>query len=440
MEYFLVGIKGSGMASLAQILLDLNYKVSGSDIEQHIFTQDVLEKRDVPIYSFNAQNIKEGMIIVKGNSFDENHPEIKEAKRLDLKIYTYVEMLQKIIGEYYSICIAGTHGKTTTTGLVETILAGKEKTGFLIGDGNGQLSSDAINFVVESCEYKDNFLNYYPNIALINNIELDHVDYFDSLEQYILSFKKFAQQSKDYVVLNGDDNNCMKIERENNYYYFGLSDNNCFQAKNIVYDENGVEFDLYSSYFTGEKEFCYRFKLKLYGAHMLMNALAAITIYSLKNIDSDFEYMEKALNSFEGVSRRFEIKEEKTNVFVDDYAHHPTAIKLMIDTVKQKYPNKKVIAFFKPDRYSRIYEFGKEIAQALSKADEVYLFEFPSTSAKEVGIDIDMNYVLQYLDKGKIIEENQESINHFKGYQDSIFLLMSSKNVYDFEEKLIKSI
>ena len=440
MKYFFVGIKGSGMASLALILHDLGQTISGSDIEQHIFTQDDLETRGISIYAFSKDNIKEDMIVVKGNSFKDDHVEIIRAKELGLTIYTYVEMLQKLIEEHYAICIAGTHGKTTTTGLVETILTGKESTGYLIGDGHGRLSSDALNFVVESCEYQDNYHNYFPNIALINNIELDHVDYFHSLEQYIESFAKFASQAKDYVVLNGDDDNCLKIERENNYYYFGLKDHNNFQAKNIEFSEEGISFDLYSDFCCDEKKFCYHFNLNFYGEHMLMNALAAISIYALKQIDSDFVYMEKQLNSFAGVARRFEIIEKDTNVFVDDYAHHPTAINLMIDTVKQKYPTKKVIAFFKPDRYSRIYEFGKEIANALSRADEAYLFEFPTTSAKEPGIDIDMTYVLQYLAGGKIIEEDESSLKLFKGYQNCIFLFMSSKNVYDFEQELIKSI
>ncbi|MDL2211792.1 Mur ligase domain-containing protein [Erysipelotrichaceae bacterium OttesenSCG-928-M19] len=440
MKFFLVGIKGSGMASLAQILLDFNHEVSGSDIEQHIFTQDILEKRQISIYPFDENNIKEDMIIVKGNSFDDEHPEIKAAHRLGLKIYSYVEMLRLLIADYYSICIAGTHGKTTTTGLVKTILEGKEATGYLIGDGHGEMNPQALNFVVESCEYKDNYLNYFPDVALINNIELDHVDYFKSLEQYIASFDKFAKQSKQYVVINGDDSNCQKLTKTEKNYYFGLEDHNNFQAKNILYSQNGIEFDLYSDFYQDSKEYCYHFKLNLFGQHMLYNSLAAIAIYSLKKIDSDFSYMEAMLNKFQGVARRFEEIKQGSNIFIDDYAHHPTAIDLMIDTVKQKYPNKKIVAFFKPDRYSRIYEFGQEIAKALQKADEVYLFEFPSTSQKEEGIDIDMSYVLQYLEKGKIINEDLMSARLFIDYQDTVFLMMSSKNVYDFRELLIANL
>lgn len=439
-KYYFIGIKGSGMASLANILLDQGNEVLGSDIEQHIFTEDRLRKRGVEILPYDANNLKEGMIVIKGNSFDEDFEEVKAARALNLELYTYVEMLSKLINELYSVGVSGTHGKTTTTGLVSSILQGSEATGFLIGDGHGELDKDSKNFIVESCEYQDNFLNYTPDIALINNIEMDHVDYFHSQQQYIDSFARFAHNAKKYVVLNGDDQNILKIPKQDNFYYFGENDNNNFQAKNVKYTQDGIEFDFYTDYLQDQKQFVYTFKLKFYGHHMLMNSLAAIAIFMLKTQSTDYALMQDHLNSYEGVDRRFAIIEDGSNVFVDDYAHHPTAINLMIETVKQKYPDKKVVAFFKPDRYSRIFEFGEEIAKALDKADEAYLFEFPETSAKEEGIDIDMTYVLDKMKQGKIIDESDASIALFKGYENTIFLFMSSKNVYDFRDRLIESL
>jgi len=438
--YYFIGIKGSGMSALANILLDQGHRVLGSDIDQHIFTQDKLEMRGVEIFSYHPDNIKDDYIVVVGNSFDKSHVEVEKAKALNLETYKYVEMLALLIDQSYSVGIAGTHGKTTTTGLVSTILKGQGKTGFLIGDGHGLLESDAINFVVECCEYQDNYLNYYPNIVLINNIELDHVDYFKSMEQYIQSFINFASHAKDYVVLNGDDVNVQLIPRQDNYYYFGLNENNDFVAKNVSYHEKGITFDLYTRYQHSTLTYAYTFNLNFYGAHMLMNALAAITIYVLRSKDLDYEKMATYLNDYQGVARRFDIIEVNDNVFIDDYAHHPTAINLMIETVRQKYPDKKLISIFKPDRYSRIYEFGKEIALALNKSDEAYLFEFPSTSVKEEGIDIDMNYVLKDMKQGEIIAEDQSSIDRFKNYHNCVFLFMSSKNVYDYREALIQSL
>lgn len=435
MDYFFVGIKGSGMASLASIIKSHNHNVSGSDIEQHIFTQDILDAHDIKYYPFDKNNITQNQIIIKGNSFDNQHPEIKKALELGLEVKTYLELVNDLMQDYYTICIAGTHGKTTTTGMVECVFNQKEKTGFLIGDGHGYLEKDAFNFIVESCEYQDNFLKFHPQVVLINNIELDHVDYFHSLEQYIDSFKKFALQASDFVVLNGDDKNILEIEKQANFHYFGLEDHNEFQAKNINFNQEGVVFDLYV-----KNDFKYHFKLNLFGEHMLMNALACISIYCLKTNDYDYQYLEERLNDFKGVSRRFEIVEQDSNIFIDDYAHHPTAIKLMIETTRQKYPDKKVVAFFKPDRYSRIAQFKQEIIEALNTADEVYLFDFPLTSKKEEGIEIKMSDLLPGLDNGYLIDESMESIKRFKDYENTSFLLMSSKNVYDFKEDLRKSL
>ncbi|WP_423364273.1 UDP-N-acetylmuramate--L-alanine ligase [Mycoplasma sp. P36-A1] len=436
-HYYFIGIKGSGMASLANILLDLGYEVSGSDIDQHIFLEDRLRARGVEILPFSEDNLKDGMIVIKGNAFDNDFSEVKKAKEMNLEMHTYMEMLQKLINEYYSVSIAGTHGKTTTTGLVSSILSANGSTGYLIGDGHGEITKDSENFVVESCEYKDNFLNYTPDIALINNIELDHVDYFHSMKQYIDSFAQFASQAKKYVVLNGDDKNVLEIPKKDNYYYFGENDNNNFQAKNVVLNQQGIKFDLYTDYKRANKEYVYTFNLNLFGHHMMSNALAAIAIYVLRTDEQDYKKMEEQLNLYKGVARRFDVIEQNTNIFVDDYAHHPTAIKLMIETVKIRYPFKRVISFFKPDRYSRIYQFGDEIAKALDLSDEAYLFEFPSTSAKEEGIDINMNYVLEKMNKGVIIDESKDSVERFKDYRNCIFLFMSSKNVYDFRDQVI---
>lgn len=440
MNYFMIGIKGSGMASLAQILLDQGHTVSGSDIDDYIFTQDALIKRNVEISSFNKNNIKKGSVIIYGNSFDFNHVEMLVARTLNLEMYRYTEMLSKIIKDNYTICVAGTHGKTTTTGLVNTLFNGFAPTGYLIGDGHGHLESDMKYFIVESCEYQDNYLNYYPKVAIINNIELDHVDYFKTYEQYINSFANFTTHASDYVILNGNDENVLKINKRDNFYYFGTNNNCDFQATNIEFTSRGVTFNLCSNYNRINKVEVYKFDLHLFGHHMLLNCLASIATLVITQGIEDYPKIEKQLNGFTGVSRRFDIVEKGSNVFVDDYAHHPTAIKLMIDTVRQKYPEKKVIAFFKPDRYSRVDTFKLDIAHTLELADEVFLFDFPHTSVKEDGHDITIQNVLDLMNKGTIIDELVFDVSYFKNRENCVFLMMSSKNVYNFREKLISCV
>ncbi|MGL4382978.1 MAG: UDP-N-acetylmuramate--L-alanine ligase, partial [Bacilli bacterium] len=419
-------------------LKDQGHQVSGSDITNHIFTEDILRQQGISIYPFAQNNIKEDMVVVIGNSFADDHIEVVQAQKLGLKCYRYYEMLALLIQEHQSVCITGTHGKTTCTGLVYTVLNEFTPSGFLIGDGHGHLSKDATNFVVEACEYKDHFLNYYPQYALVNNMELDHVDYFKDLDQYKASFESFISNVSKQVALNGDDENIMSLKPQSHFIYFGLKEHNQVQAQNYRYTAEGLEFDLYLSLEQQPKLFYKHFKLPFYGQHMLMNTLATISVYLMMEQTYDFDKLEAALKTFKGVARRFEIKEGiNGNVFIDDYAHHPTAISLMIDSTRQKYPDKKIIAFFKPDRYSRIYEFGQEIGTALQKADEVYLFEFPKTTLKEEGIDITMEYVVQFLKQSHIINEDEESALAFKDYTNCIFLMMSSKNVYDFRDLVI---
>lgn len=198
--YYFIGIKGSGMASLATILYDLGYEVAGSDIDKYIFIEDELRKRNIPIYSFDKKNIQDGYHVIIGNAFNETNEEVKAAKENPNVItHTYYDFLGHLMEKYVSIGIAGTHGKTTTTGMAYHLFKEFDKTSVLIGDGTGHAIKDSKYFIAETCEYQDHFLHYYPNYAVINNIELDHVDYFPNIESYTASFEKFANQVKDTV-------------------------------------------------------------------------------------------------------------------------------------------------------------------------------------------------------------------------------------------------
>ena len=198
--YYFIGIKGSGMAPLAEILYELGNEVCGSDIDKYIFIEEELRKRNIPIYSFDANNIKDGYTVIIGNAFNDEHVEVKAAlANPNVKCYRYFEFLGQFMEKFISISIAGTHGKTTTTGMAYHLFEDFDKTSVLIGDGTGHAVKDSKYFIAESCEFQDHFLNYYPKYAIINNIELDHVDYFKTLERYIESFEKFANQVKDTI-------------------------------------------------------------------------------------------------------------------------------------------------------------------------------------------------------------------------------------------------
>lgn len=430
MKIFLIGIKGSGMSSLAQILNDLGHDVSGSDIEQYCFTQKKLEEKKISIYKFNEiTNHEQYDEVIIGNAFNLEHVDAQKFKEKNIKITTYYNKLNELLQNKESIAIAGTNGKTTTTGLMVSSL-NNQNPNYLIGDGegNGNLNSDI--FIFEACEYKNTFWNYNQKFALINNIELDHPDFFKSIEQMIESFQKFADNSQ-ILIINGDDENCQKIEH-NKKYTFGINENNDLQANQIKYTANGIIVNLnYNNQNIGE------YLLPFFGEHMLYNSLATILTNLLLGIDIDT--IIKNISQFQGVNRRFTetiINEEDNIVLIDDYAHHPTAINLTLEAVKQKYPKHKIIVVFQPHTFSRTEAFLEEFSECFSLADDTVLVDiFGSARESQGTITIDDL-------KNKVIEKNKttlieiEEINKYQ--KNSVICMLGAGNIdVLYKEKIL---
>ncbi|MCD7948840.1 MAG: Mur ligase domain-containing protein [Erysipelotrichaceae bacterium] len=429
--YYFIGIKGSGMASLATILFDLGYEVAGSDIDKYIFIEDELRKRDIPIYSFNKDNIKDGYDVIIGNAFDDSNEEVRAAKaNPNVITHTYYDFLGQMMEDYISIGIAGTHGKTTTTGMAYHLFKDYDKTSVLIGDGTGHAVKDSKYFIAETCEYQDHFLHYYPKYAVINNIELDHVDYFKTMDQYVASFEKYANQVKDTVIIWGDDPYLPKLHYTKRVLKFGIKENNDIIAKNIINNDHGLSFDVYV-----HGDLFGHFALPFYGMHMLYDSLAVITLGYLENMDAD--YIQKRLSTFEGVKRRYTVKEVGNNIYVDDYAHHPTAIRYVIEATRSRYPGREIVAIFQPDRFSRGLRFAKEFAQSLELADYPFLVHFPENAKKEPGIDIDIYEIAQYIPRAKVIHEDEDAVKLLADHDHVVYIFMSSKDIYKLEDMVI---
>ena len=426
MKYYFIGIKGSGMSSLAMLVKDKGNDVRGSDVAEYIFTEEELKRRGIPILNFNKDNINKEDIVIIGHKFIESdNEEVIKAKE-ENKWYEYNDFISEFIKEYYSIAISGSHGKTTTTSLIMNVLNEIDDCGCLIGDGSAHIGDNSNYFVFEACEQKEHFMKYSSDIIVINNIDYDHVDYFKSENDYINAFYKFAKQAKKKVIVNGDD---LYLDKLNDVIKFGISDKNDVYAQNIVEDVKGISYDLYYN-----KAFIKRISLPFYGHHMVYNSLSAITVGLYLNLN--INVIENGLKKFKGVKRRFNELVINDCVYIDDYAHHPSEIRATIKACKQKYPSKKVIAFFRGDRYSRIYKFASEIAAALDLADSCYVLPFPSSSVKEEGIDIDETYLRLYSTKIKLIDENEMALLASKN--DCVYLFMSSKNMMDIQNKIIK--
>lgn len=432
--YYFIGIKGSGMSSLARILYDLGYEVAGSDIDKYIFVEDGLRQRGIPIYSWNPNNIKDGYDVIIGNDFHrETNEEVAAAlDNPNVKTHTYFGFLGEFMNKFISMGIAGTHGKTTTTGMAYHLFKEYKPTSVLIGDGTGFAVKDAHYFIFESDEYMDHFLSYYPDYAYINNIELDHVDYFKSQQDYDHSFEEYANHAKKAVVVWGDDKRLSKLQYNKPVYKFGLNDYNDIQARNVINSEKGLSFDVYIY-----NDLFGHFSLPLYGMHTLYNLLGVITLGYLEGMDAS--YIEERMSSFEGVKRRYTVQEIGNNIYVDDYAHHPTAIKYVLEETHIRYPHKKIVAVYQPDRFSRAKRFAKEFAEVMNLADYPFFVDFPENAHKEKGIDIDVTEITQYIPRANVIKEDLQGAQLLAEYDHVVYVFMSPKDIYKLKDLVIKA-
>ena len=422
--YHFIGIKGSGMSALACILKELGNDVQGSDIEKYVFTQEAVLKAGIEILPFNKDNIKEDMIVIVGNHFPDTHEEIVEAKKKCKNVYLYHEFLGEFMKQYTSFSICGTHGKTTTTGMLSHVLSELMPTGYLIGDSTGEMTKDAKNFVLESCEYKRHFLAYHPDYAILTNIDLDHVDYYKDIEDYKSAFEVFASQVKKCIVMFGDDENVRDLKVSTNHLYYGLNDGNDIQAKNITETKEGMKFDVYY-----KNELFGTFDLNLIGHHLLWDALGVIAICIVIGIS--YEDIARELATFSGTKRRVEVSCLGENIFVDDYAHHPTAIRVTLEAARLRYPDKKIVAIYKPDRYSRLVILIEDFIKALAIADEICIVPFNENTLKEEGYDIDEHYIADRIPNSLIVRDDDESASKLYAMGPAVYVGMSTKDVYN---------
>lgn len=428
-NYYFIGIKGTGMAALAILLSDLKHNVSGCDLNKHFFTEQPLIDRGIKIDTFENAKIPDNSVVIIGNAFLDDFPLVKEVKNnKKISSYRYHEFLGEFMKSYISLCVSGSHGKTTTTGMLASVMSEFDG-GYLIGDGTGYINQNTKYFCVEADEYRRHFLSYNPDYAIITNIDLDHVDYFKDDIDYENAYIEYSNNIKKALFIFGDDKKTRNIKPSCKHYWYGEKDNDDLQAKNVVETSSEVSFDLY---FQGK--FIYHFKLPFVGKHLLWNALGVIGIGLLEGINP--EDIEKGLRNFKGVKRRFVVEEVSNSIFIDDYAHHPTEISVTIDAARKRFPDKKLIAIFKPHRVSRVFKFADEFSSALSKADEVYLCDFTSIDDKEDGIDIDITYLQERIPGSFVIKEDDDAAQKLAKHSPAVFLFMSSKDIYPLAHKV----
>ena len=367
MKYYCIGIKGTGMSTLAQILHDLGNEVSGyDDARAYKFTEDGLVERNIPIYYDGNHEIDPDTIVTYSVAFSEDHPEMQRVKSLGLKIVKYNEVMGEVISMFKSIGVSGTHGKTTTASLVRQILELAGGCNYFIGAGDGYASQANDYFVVESDEFNRHFTAYHPTYSIITNIEAEHLECYKDIDDIRGAFEIFANQTAKLVVANGDNPETKKINYNTRVLFYGFGFHNDVIIKNLKLLEEGSRFDIYI-----KEELYGSFEVPLYGKHMVSNVCAAIIICREIGIDKDT--IHEALLNFKNAKRRFAIERVKNTVIVDDYAHHPTEIKVTLEAAKQRFPDKRIVVVFRPNTYSRTKDFKDEFIDALSVADKVYL-------------------------------------------------------------------
>jgi UDP-N-acetylmuramate--alanine ligase len=428
--YHFVGIKGSGMSALAQVLHDMEYQVQGSDYDKHFFTQVALEKSGIKILPFNKENIQPGMTIIAGNAYPDSHEEIQEAMKHGLPIIRYHRFLGDFMQNFTSVAITGAHGKTSTTGLLAHVMRGAKPTSFLIGDGTGKGDRDAQYFVFEACEYRRHFLSYFPDYAIMTNIDFDHPDYFANIEDVFSAFQEMAWQVKKGIFACGDDEQLQKIQAKVPVVFYGFGEENDFQARNIVKSTSGTTFDVFV-----RNTFYDTFSIPAFGDHNVLNSLAVIALCHYENIES--KVIQDQLETFEGVKRRFSEKKVGDQIIIDDYAHHPTEIKATIDAAKQKYPDREIIAVFQPHTFTRTQAFLNEFAESLNKADKVYLCEIFG-SAREIHGKLSITDLKDKIDDAEIIAEEDTAV--LKEHGNGVILFMGAGDIQKFQEAYEKQL
>lgn len=418
--YHFVGIKGSGMSALALILHGEGYRVQGSDVGKYFFTQQELESQHIKLMDFTPENITEGLTIIAGNAFDDNHPELVKARSLNLPIYRYHDFLGDLIERYTSVAVTGSHGKTSTTGLLAHTLKQLAPLSYLIGDGTGYGDEKADYFVLEACEYRRHFLAYQPDYAIITNVDFDHPDYYQSIDDVFNAFQVFASQAKKGIIACGEDSYLAQLEVDQPIYYYGFSPDHTIYAANIDRNEAGSNFEVFI-----EGKLFGEFYLPSYGEHNILNALSVIAFLYLEGFGA--KEIATHLATFQGVKRRFSEKKVQNLIMIDDYAHHPSEIRATIDAAKQKYPNRIVVAIFQPHTFSRTVALLKDFAEALSLADHVHLVDI-FTSARETSGEVKIEDLASMINE-RVEIISSDHLSPLMEYQDEVLLFMGAGDI-----------
>ena len=377
----MIGIGGVSMSGIAAILTNWGFKVTGSDWAQSEAT-DKLNSMGIKVtIGHNLEDVKKANVVVYSAAIKQDDPEMVEAKNLNIPTIERADFLGELTRCFKdTICISGTHGKTTTTSMISLcFLEALKDPSIQVGaflnalDGNYKVGNSE-HFIIEACEYVESFLKFSPKAEIILNIDNDHLDYFKNFENIKKAFIKYTKLLPDdgLLVINGDDKNCLDLPqyRKATILTYGINNKDVnFYAENISFDNDGFpEFDVYKN-----DEYYEKFKLSVPGKHNILNALACISLCDYYGIDK--KDLQIALKKFTGAHRRFEFKGKLNGASIyDDYGHHPTEIVATSTSVNNKKHNKSWVVF-QPHTYSRTKNLLDDFANALLNFDNIIVLD-----------------------------------------------------------------
>lgn len=374
-SFYIIGIGGISLSAIALLLKDKGYKIYGSDeVNSKLIKNLKSEKIEVKIGNAPDFVYKCDAIIVTG-AIPENNSDVVLARALNKKIFSRAEVLGKIANDKKLISVAGSHGKTTATGMISSVLLEAELSptihiGGILNNINSNLQIGKSDyFITEACEYKDSFLELNSLVSVVLNVQEDHLDYFKNLDNIFKSFNKFIQNTKENgIIIYNYDEKDERLQIPSNAISFGFNDGADVQGKNILEYQNGKYcFDLYY-----KNNFLCNIKLPCFGRHNIYNTLASAGVAIFLGINA--ETIKNGIENFKGIERRNEIiKEENEHLIIHDYAHHPTEIEATLATYKKIANKGKMIAVFQPHTFSRTRDLFNQFLKCFNSCDEAWL-------------------------------------------------------------------
>ncbi len=446
-----VGIGGIGMSGIAELLMNLGYKVSGSDLRETAVTRRLVSLGGVISYGHEARNVKGADVVVYSSAVSQDNPELLEARDLSIPVIPRAEMLAELMRLKHGIAIAGAHGKTTTTSMVASILTrgGLDPTVIIGGrldiwGGSNAKLGEGDFLVAEADESDGSFLALSPIIVVVTNIDKEHLDHYGSMDVLRTAFADFMNKVPFYgtsiVCLDNEEVQAILPKIKKRYLTYGMASQADLRASNLKKDKMGVGFDAYLR----DKHLGW-IEVGIPGEHNVLNALGAIGV--ALELGIHVNVIKEGLMDLGGLGRRFQVKGEKKGVLIlDDYGHHPTEIQATLRTARECWPEKRILVLFQPHRYTRTRDLYDRFVMSFNDADVLFLTSIYGAGEKPIKGVTSEWLAAGIKDHGhkdvRLTKDKQELLMEIKKTvkQGDLVITLGAGDIYKVGEELIRSL